>query len=179
MDASADLLKVNHRLESRVPEIGLLGSEGGATSSVVPTPITRIRADGWDYSVTMFLLCYFSGQSRVRGRARTSRCCNSGRPSSFDEREIYPACVAWPSPGRTVNYGTRLGQHIRLRPSQPRGIVQLRTPAGIRIDKAITENFPKLYVVRDGKAARHQRGSDPRGVDATLFLVPLVRCRGE
>ena len=39
MDASADLLKVNHRLESRVPEIGLLGSEGGATSSVVPTPI--------------------------------------------------------------------------------------------------------------------------------------------
>src|SRR5271165_185668 len=40
MDASADLLKVNHRLESRVPEIGLLGSEGGATSSVVPTPIT-------------------------------------------------------------------------------------------------------------------------------------------
>ena len=27
----ADLLKVNHRLESRVPEIGLLGSEGGAT----------------------------------------------------------------------------------------------------------------------------------------------------
>src|SRR5271166_619549 len=41
MDASADLLKVNHRLESRVPEIGLLGSEGGATSSVVPTPIGR------------------------------------------------------------------------------------------------------------------------------------------
>ena len=39
MDASADLLKVNHQLESRVPEIGLLGSEGGATSSVVPTPI--------------------------------------------------------------------------------------------------------------------------------------------
>src|SRR5208337_1053122 len=44
MDASADLLKVNHRLESRVPEIGLLGSEGGATSSVVPTPISRWRA---------------------------------------------------------------------------------------------------------------------------------------
>src|SRR5271165_4793190 len=42
MDASADLLKVNHRLESRVPEIGLLGSEGGATSSVVPTPIPEI-----------------------------------------------------------------------------------------------------------------------------------------
>src|SRR5208337_219021 len=32
-------LKANHQLESRVPEIGLLGSEGGATSSVVPTPI--------------------------------------------------------------------------------------------------------------------------------------------
>src|SRR5208282_245276 len=44
MDASADLLKVNHRLESRVPEIGLLGSEGGATSSVVPTPIVLARA---------------------------------------------------------------------------------------------------------------------------------------
>src|SRR5208283_2859680 len=43
MDASADLLKVNHRLESRVPEIGLLGSEGGATSSVVPTPIQTDR----------------------------------------------------------------------------------------------------------------------------------------
>src|SRR5271165_406731 len=42
MDASADLLKVNHRLESRVPEIGLLGSEGGATSSVVPTPISSL-----------------------------------------------------------------------------------------------------------------------------------------
>src|SRR5271165_3689343 len=45
MDASADLLKVNHRLESRVPEIGLLGSEGGATSSVVPTPIFRSRRE--------------------------------------------------------------------------------------------------------------------------------------
>jgi hypothetical protein len=33
-------LKANHQLESRVPEIGLLGSEGGATSSVVPTPIS-------------------------------------------------------------------------------------------------------------------------------------------
>src|SRR5208283_646508 len=43
MDASADLLKVNHRLESRVPEIGLLGSEGGATSSVVPTPIGDVK----------------------------------------------------------------------------------------------------------------------------------------
>ena len=43
MDASADLLKVNHRLESRVPEIGLLGSEGGATSSVVPTPIVPAK----------------------------------------------------------------------------------------------------------------------------------------
>src|SRR5208337_4862525 len=32
-------LKANHQLESRVPEIGLLGSEGGATLSVVPTPI--------------------------------------------------------------------------------------------------------------------------------------------
>jgi hypothetical protein len=31
------LLKANHQLESRVPEMGLLGSEGGATSSVVPT----------------------------------------------------------------------------------------------------------------------------------------------
>src|SRR5271165_3521217 len=55
MDASADLLKVNHRLESRVPEIGLLGSEGGATSSVVPTPISvppprpqRLVVDGVD-----------------------------------------------------------------------------------------------------------------------------------
>jgi len=37
-------LKVNHRLESRVPEIGLLGSEGGATSSVVPTPISSLNA---------------------------------------------------------------------------------------------------------------------------------------
>src|SRR5271165_5327423 len=46
MDASADLLKVNHRLESRVPEIGLLGSEGGATSSVVPTPIDVYTAGG-------------------------------------------------------------------------------------------------------------------------------------
>src|SRR5271165_2213056 len=34
-------LKANHQLESRVPEIGLLGSEGGATSSVVPTPINH------------------------------------------------------------------------------------------------------------------------------------------
>jgi len=41
-------LKANHQLESRVPEIGLLGSEGGATSSVVPTPISpeRIRTSG-------------------------------------------------------------------------------------------------------------------------------------
>ena len=46
MDASADLLKVNHRLESRVPEIGLLGSEGGATSSVVPTPIFGSASSG-------------------------------------------------------------------------------------------------------------------------------------
>src|SRR5271166_3172000 len=49
MDASADLLKVNHRLESRVPEIGLLGSEGGATSSVVPTPIVAGGAPRSDY----------------------------------------------------------------------------------------------------------------------------------
>src|SRR5271165_4294375 len=37
-------LKANHQLESRVPEIGLLGSEGGATSSVVPTPIVLAKA---------------------------------------------------------------------------------------------------------------------------------------
>src|SRR5271165_3088288 len=44
LDASADLLlEINHQLESRVPEIGLLGSEGGATSSVVPTPIILPR----------------------------------------------------------------------------------------------------------------------------------------
>ena len=51
-------LKANYQLESRVPEIGLLGSEGGATSSVVPTPImtrnaqTPVRPGGtlWSWS---------------------------------------------------------------------------------------------------------------------------------
>jgi hypothetical protein len=32
-------LKVNHRLESRMPEIGQSGSEGGAKIAFVPTPI--------------------------------------------------------------------------------------------------------------------------------------------
>ena len=32
-------LKVNHRLESRMPEICLSGSEGGAKQAFVPTPI--------------------------------------------------------------------------------------------------------------------------------------------
>jgi hypothetical protein len=31
MDAPADLFESNHQLESRMPEIGLFGSEGGAT----------------------------------------------------------------------------------------------------------------------------------------------------
>ena len=31
MDAPADLFEGNHQLESRMPEIGLFGSEGGAT----------------------------------------------------------------------------------------------------------------------------------------------------
>ena len=58
MDASADLLKVNHQLESRVPEIGLLGSEGGATSSVdVPTPI--IVAHRYD----LFKMSKFQGHA--------------------------------------------------------------------------------------------------------------------
>jgi hypothetical protein len=35
----ADLLKVNHQLESRVREIRLPGSEGGAPYPGVPTPI--------------------------------------------------------------------------------------------------------------------------------------------
>jgi hypothetical protein len=30
-------LKVNHQLESRMPEIGLFGSEGGAPTHGVPT----------------------------------------------------------------------------------------------------------------------------------------------
>jgi hypothetical protein len=34
-------LKVNHRLESRMPEIGQSGSEGGAKLHFVPTPILR------------------------------------------------------------------------------------------------------------------------------------------
>jgi hypothetical protein len=32
-------LKVNHLLESRMPEIGPSGSEGGAKIAFVPTPI--------------------------------------------------------------------------------------------------------------------------------------------
>src|SRR5271165_4843979 len=53
-------LKANHQLESRVPEIGLLGSEGGATSSVVPTPIMTLH--------------------RSRGSVTLSKCPNSRRP---------------------------------------------------------------------------------------------------
>src|SRR5208282_4515249 len=62
MDASADLLKVNHRLESRVPEIGLLGSEGGATSSVVPTPIV----DGWK----LLPVTYWQTSSRICAKTK-------------------------------------------------------------------------------------------------------------
>jgi hypothetical protein len=38
-------LKVNHQLESRMPEIGLFGSEGGAPTHGVPTLSDR-RAKG-------------------------------------------------------------------------------------------------------------------------------------
>src|SRR5215813_12132521 len=34
-------LKVNHQLESRMPEIGPSGSEGGAKISFVPTPMRK------------------------------------------------------------------------------------------------------------------------------------------
>src|SRR5271166_6569222 len=81
MDASADLLKVNHRLESRVPEIGLLGSEGGATSSVVPTPIDPRPTDpggaplysflGQPMELTRFLrlaIGLAAGLSKLHGR---------------------------------------------------------------------------------------------------------------
>src|SRR5262245_35341357 len=37
-------LKVNHQLESRMPEIGPSGSEGGAKISFAPTPILRKRS---------------------------------------------------------------------------------------------------------------------------------------
>src|SRR5215469_7780810 len=37
-------LKVNHQLESRMPEIGPSGSEGGAKISFAPTPIVRERS---------------------------------------------------------------------------------------------------------------------------------------
>jgi hypothetical protein len=36
-------LKVNHQLESRMPEIGLFGSEGGAPTHGVPTLSTAGR----------------------------------------------------------------------------------------------------------------------------------------
>jgi hypothetical protein len=39
----ADLFKVNHQLESRVREIRLPGSEGGAPYPGVPTPIRPER----------------------------------------------------------------------------------------------------------------------------------------
>jgi len=35
-------LKVNHQLESRMPEIGQSGSEGGAKIAFVPTPIRTL-----------------------------------------------------------------------------------------------------------------------------------------
>jgi hypothetical protein len=45
-------LKVNHQLESRMPEIGQSGSEGGAKTAFVPTPIatpkSRLRLGGYD-----------------------------------------------------------------------------------------------------------------------------------
>ena len=63
-------LKANHQLESRVPEIGLLGSEGGATSSVVPTPILC----SFLFSNTQQL--FFSAKPIVEGRSAIGRFKN-------------------------------------------------------------------------------------------------------
>jgi len=40
-------LKANHQLESRMPAIGQSGSEGGAKSAFVPTPINSPGLQAW------------------------------------------------------------------------------------------------------------------------------------
>src|SRR5215469_6543871 len=47
-------LKVNHQLESRMPEIGPSGSEGGAKISFAPTPIVRKRSPSRRDDVIMY-----------------------------------------------------------------------------------------------------------------------------
>ena len=45
-------LKANHQLESRMPEIGQSGSEGGAKFVFVPTPISyTTRLTEWSDSI--------------------------------------------------------------------------------------------------------------------------------
>src|SRR5271165_832096 len=99
MDASADLLKVNHRLESRVPEIGLLGSEGGATSSVVPTPIMKPhRPRG---SVTLSKC----PNSRVAPEGQRPRAHGVNRGNSFPHTD---------APWRDARRDRRLGLKCRF-----------------------------------------------------------------
>src|SRR5215471_18396021 len=47
-------LKVNHQLESRMPEIGPSGSEGGAKISFAPTPMVRKKSPSRRDGVIMY-----------------------------------------------------------------------------------------------------------------------------
>ena len=65
-------LKVNHQLESRMPEIGQSGSEGGAKIAFVPTPILSESGDEYISHATMEILdtkwnVVFSTTSETKG----------------------------------------------------------------------------------------------------------------
>ena len=55
-------LKANHQLESRMPAIGQSGSEGGAKSAFVPTPINSPGLQAWVRKERKFAL---QGQPNV------------------------------------------------------------------------------------------------------------------
>src|SRR5215467_1033165 len=75
-------LKVNHQLESRMPEIGPSGSEGGAKISFAPTPIVRKRSPSRRDAVIRFSRvrsCWHVLSSVMESKAApTQSSCPSG-----------------------------------------------------------------------------------------------------
>src|SRR5215469_874531 len=94
-------LKVNHQLESRMPEIGPSGSEGGAKISFAPTPIVRERSPSRRDSVTMYSRVslqrscgHVLGSVMESTAAPTQSSCPSGTDRFFlrHSRHFVPSC---------------------------------------------------------------------------------------